>query len=208
MIYHCTSCADPRKFARLYGYVPPHEGIRTEYTLWYCEVCKSVALFSREDPGDGFKEAYYRLWPIHSRHIGFPLPEIVRESYEEAVKCENSKAYLAAVVMVRRALEAVTKEYEPTARTLHAGIRAMLARGIISQELSDWGNQLRVIGNLGAHATSEKIDRQDAIEAIDFLQAMLEILYDLRPKFDKMRARRAADTPSPITGTTPPPSGV
>jgi len=81
-------------------------------------------------------------------------------------------------------------------------MKALLTRGIISQELSDWGDQLRVIGNLGAHATNEKIDRQDATEAIDFLQAILEILYDLRPKFEQMRARRSGPS-LPATPASP-----
>jgi hypothetical protein len=153
--------------------------------------------------GDGFEnDSYYRLWPSHSRHLGFALPEIVRQSYDEAVKCENAKAYVAAVVMVRRALEAVTKELEPTARTLHAGLKAMFSRGLVSQELSDWGHELRVIGNLGAHPTKERVGRLDAVEAIDFLQAILEILYDLRPKFERMHARRSTPVPaSPATST-------
>jgi hypothetical protein len=120
------------------------------------------------------------------------VPEGVRQSYDEAVKCENAKAYLAAAVMVRRALEAITKEHDPSARTLHAGLKEMVSRGLVGQELAEWANELRVIGNHGAHPTKETIERLDAVEAIDFLQAMLEILYDLRPKFDRMRARRSA----------------
>lgn len=199
MIYHCESCEDPRNFVSAAVHVNPHEVLPTEYTLAYCDTCNGVAMFNRADWGEGFEDdAYYRLWPPHDRRLGFALPPTVRQSYEEAVKCENAKANLAAVVVVRRALEAVTKEYEPTARTLQAGLKAMLSKGIVSQELSDWGHELRVIGNLGAHATSNKIDRQDAVEAIDFLQATLEILYDLRPKFDKMRARRATLNGKPL----------
>ena len=149
-------------------------------------------MFAREDTGDGFEHgSYYRLWPPQSRHLGFALAEIVRQSYQEVARCETAKAYVAAVVMVRRALEAITKEHEPTARTLRAGLKAMLSRGLVSQEISDWGHELRVIGNLGAHATKESINRLDAVEAIDFLQAILEILYDLRPKFERMHARRS-----------------
>jgi hypothetical protein len=202
MIYYCKSCDETQNFVAESVIVNPEEAPPTEYTLARCEICSHPALFFREDVGDGFEgDSYYRLWPTHERHIGFALPDIVRQSYDEAVKCENAKAHLAAVVMVRRALEAVTKEYEPSARTLHAGMKALLTKGIISQELSDWGDQLRVIGNLGAHATSEKIDALDVREAIDFLQAMLEILYDLRPRFEKMRLRRGAKagvaSPSP-----------
>jgi hypothetical protein len=205
MIYHCASCDGPRNFIDVAVHLKPDEGPPIEYTLARCETCADAALFYREDMGDGFEgDNYYRLWPPHERHLGFALPDTVRQSYDEAVKCENAKAHLAAVVIVRRALEAVTKEYEPSARTLHAGMKALLERGIISKELSDWGNQLRVIGNLGAHATSEKIDAQDAAEAIDFLQAILEILYDLRPRFEKMRLRRAANASGAPALQSPP----
>ncbi|HYW47655.1 MAG TPA: DUF4145 domain-containing protein [Bryobacteraceae bacterium] len=209
MIYYCTSCDNTRNFIDVAVHVKPEAGPPIEYTLARCETCADAALFYREDMGDGFEgDNYYRLWPPHERHIGFLLPDIVRQSYDEAVKCENAKAHLAAAVMVRRALEAVTKEYEPTARTLHSGMKALLESGIISKELSDWGDQLRVIGNLGAHATSEKIDAQDVAEAIDFLQAMLEILYDLRPRFEKMRLRRAANAKGTPASQAPPTQSV
>ncbi len=190
-------CETPRSFRIIAIHTRPDSGPPEEYTLASCERCSTVALYFREDMGDdtGFEaDEYYRLWPPHDRHIGYPLPEIVRQSYEEAVRCEAAKAYLAAAVMVRRALEAITKEFEPSSKTLYAGIKAMSTKGMISQELADWGDQLRVIGNQGAHASAEVIDQQTAAEAIDFLQAMLEILYDLRPKFEKMRLRRASSS--------------
>lgn len=192
MIYHCTNCDDPQNFTTVAREVNNNEGPPTEYTLSRCVRCGNIVLFCREDLGDGFEnDSYYRLWPPQGRHLGFALPEIVRQSYEQAVKCEIAKLHIPAVVMVRRALEAVTKEHEPKAHSLHAGLKAMFSRGLVSKEIADWGNELRAIGNLGAHATEEKIDRLDAVEAIDFLQAILEILYDLRPKFERMRARRS-----------------
>jgi len=66
----------------------------------------------------------------------------------------------------------------------------MYSKGLISQELLDWANELRVLRNLGAHATNERIDVLDATGALDFLQAILEILYDLRPKFEEFKRRR------------------
>jgi len=192
MIYHCTDCDDPQNFKTIAREVNASDGVPAEYTLSRCERCGNIVLFCREDMGVGFEnDSYYRLWPPQGRHLGFALPEIVRQSYEEAVKCEIAKLPIPAVVMVRRALEAVTKEHEPKAPSLHAGLKAMFSRGLISKEITDWGNELRAIGNVGAHASAEKIDRQDAVEAIDFLQAILEILYDLRPKFERMRARRS-----------------
>jgi uncharacterized protein DUF4145 len=196
VIYECVGCDVTRNFEKIANHIRPDERPPTEYTLARCDHCGSVALFHREDMGDGFEnDSYYRLWPSHHRHIGFALPDIVRQSYDQAVRCENAKAYIAAAVMIRRALEAVAKQYEPTARSLHDALKGMLSRGLISQELSEWGNELRYIGNLGAHATDETVDREDAVEGLDFLQALLEIFYDLRPRFERMKVRRSDARP-------------
>lgn len=192
MIYICTRCEEYSNFVTMQVHLLPDEAPPEEFTFAKCEICGNPAVFVREDVGDGFEnDSYYRLYPAHDRHIGYFLPGVVRVSYEEAVRCESSKAWIACVVMVGRALEAVTKDYDSKQKTMFSGLQAMYQNGAISQEIHDWANELRVIRNYGAHASEEHIDRQDANEALDFLQAILETLYYMRPKFQKMKARRA-----------------
>ena len=62
--------------------------------------------------------------------------------------------------------------------------------GIISDELARWGNELRFIGNMGAHPTDDVPTNEDAEDALDFLQAIVETLYVLRLKFQIMHDRR------------------
>jgi hypothetical protein len=191
MVYHCWHCDEATNFIVLNTHILPEEGPPEEYSFAQCEKCHKPALFYRENMGDGFdKDSFYRLYPPHDRHIGYYLPDVVRASYEEAVACENSKTWIACAVMVGRTLEAICVEYDPATKTMFATLKSMLANGVISQELYDWANELRVIRNYGAHATSQSITRQDAMEALDFLQAILEIMYELRPKFKKMQDRR------------------
>lgn len=196
MIYYCDHCEKHTNFHPLQSHIFPNEGPPEEYTFAKCDACDKPAVFLREDMGDGFdNDFYYRLYPPHDRHIGFLLPPVVRTSYEEAVKCEGAKSWIACVAMVGRTLEAVTKAYDPKQKTMFAGLQAMHKDGAISQEISEWANELRVIRNFGAHATDEPISRQDAEEALDFLQAILELLYYMRPKFQQMKARRASGKP-------------
>ena len=192
MIYICTNCEKHTNFIPIQVHLLPNEMPPEEYTFARCETCDKPAVFLREDIGIGFDaDEYYRMFPAHDRHIGYLLPKVVRASYEEAVRCESSKSWIACVTMVGRALEAVAKDYDPKQRTMFAGLKEMYKNGAISQEIHDWANELRVIRNFGAHASEEKIERQDATEALDFLQAILETLYYMRPKFGKMQARRA-----------------
>jgi hypothetical protein len=191
MVYYCSHCDGPTNFTILHTHVLPDEGPPEEYSFACCEACTKPAVFYREDMGDGFdKDSCYRLYPPHDRHVGFYLPDVVRASYEEAVGCETCKAWIACVVMVGRALEAICREYDPTSKTMFGALKAMLANGAISQEMYDRADELRAIRNYAAHATTENITREDAGESLDFLKAILEIPYELRPKFKQMQSRR------------------
>jgi hypothetical protein len=193
MVNYCTRCKEYKNFKVLKEHIigPDEDNLPCEYTFAYCDHCNVPSLFIREDFGLGFEfDDYYRIYPANERNLGFDVPDIVKQSYDEAVKCENAKIWIAAVVMVGRALEAVCKDAFPESKTIHSGLQKMKDNGLISEELLEWSNELRSLRNLGAHATSEKISSEDAIEAIDFLQAILETLYHLRPKFKKMKERR------------------
>jgi len=118
------------------------------------------------------------------------LPPKVDESFREAMQCEVAGAPLATAVMVRRTLEAIGREFAPDAKPLFRALHAMKDKGLISDELAQWGDALRFIGNIGAHPTDEVVTALDAREALDFLIAIVETIYVLRPKFHAMKVRR------------------
>jgi len=181
-ILDCYHCGKPRSYSILDEYShDPSDGNASHYAFARCDTCELFTLFQRV--GEIYEASYIRLWPPDTRHIEFTLPDLVRDSYDEAVRCEEAEAYIAAVVMIRRSLEAVCKEYNPNYKTIYSGLQDMLNNGAISQEIMDWATELRILGNKGAHATSDKVTEAETKEALDFLRAILEIFYYLRPKF-------------------------
>lgn len=114
------------------------------------------------------------------------------QSYKEALRCEEAEAWLACVVMVGRTLEAISREHFPSdkALTTFSGINRLHDEGIISDQLKTWADELRVLRNIGAHATPNQVSEADAREAVDFLKAILENVYDLTPKFEAFKQRR------------------
>ncbi len=194
MIAYCSICKDKKEFSikSQYAYKASKKDVEKEYVFAVCEHCESPSLFAREDPigiGYEFWDCDIRLYPKDERIVSYSLPELVKRSYEEAVKCENAKAFIAATVMVGRALEAVCKDYVPEVKTIDAGLKKMKENGLISDELLEWSNELRFLRNQGAHATEREFSVQDAKESLDFMQAIMEILYHLRPKFNEMKER-------------------
>jgi hypothetical protein len=72
----------------------------------------------------------------------------------------------------------------------------MHEQGVISAELLAWGDPLRFMGNVGAHPSETPVAEQDGTDALDFLNAIVETRYHLRPKFEELRARRDGSTAS------------
>lgn len=194
LAFQCPECDGPQMFDVSNVHKSRDaDGFWEEFTYAVCARCQRPVLLTRDDLGGSFDDdQYYRAYPALQRQIGFAVPEGVRRAYDEAVKTEQAKAWMATAVMAGQALEAVCKDYDHSIRTISDGLQKLLAAGVISQELSDWGNGLRVVRNRGAHATSRPVTADDARFAMDFLQALLEILYSLRRQFGVWKEQRSA----------------
>jgi len=159
----------------------------------FCRECQHPSLFIKYDfvtPDGGEEEFYERIFPPQKRKLDYQLPNIVRDSYFEAINCEQNHAWLASLVMIGRTLEAIMKEYYPDESNFYNGLERMHTDGVISYELLDWSHQLRKLRNISAHATDEEVTAIDASEALDFLQVILDTIYKYRPKFEKLKERR------------------
>ena len=193
LAFDCPECDRPRAFVVVHRYARYTEemDLPEEYTYAVCPSCSAAVVLTREHDGRSFDDSrYVRQFPAMKRRIAFAMPRVVRNSYDEAVRCEEAKAWTAAAVMVGRALEAIGAEFDPSSRSIHDGLQKMLAAGAISQELKDWGDGLRIVRNEGAHA-GERVSAIDAQYALDFLQALIEILFDLRQRFAEWQEDRA-----------------
>jgi len=170
----------------------PGEGEPTVfYYFGHCVKCRRPGLVGEEETGPNSwdREPIPQVYPA-ARSVDAVLPPKVDESFREAMQCEVAGAPLATAVMVRRTLEAIGREFAPDAKPLFKALHAMKDKGLISDELAQWGDALRFIGNIGAHPTDDVVTPLDAREALDFLVAIVETIYVLRPKFQAMKARR------------------
>ena len=190
--YTCPSCGPNRIFKIRCVQIMMNSDPHIEYTLASCTNCDQFILLTRDEPDAHLIPPYTQQYPPHRRNPTlYNAPEEVVRSYIEAVRCEESYAWMAAVVMVRRALEAVCKTFDPQITKVYNGLRKLNEDGIISDELYKWADVLRDIGNVGAHVDENEVTKQDAEDSLDFLEAILETLYYHRPKFELMEERRS-----------------
>lgn len=130
-----------------------------------------------------------RLWPYPKKRIPRNVPNIVKLSLEEADICFSAGALSACAVMCGRSLEGICAHFKVKV-TLASGLQALLDQEIIDKRLFQWGDELRKVRNLGAHATNQKITAEDARDVLDFAHAITEYVFVLNEQFERFMKRK------------------
>jgi hypothetical protein len=121
------------------------------------------------------------------------IPQDLRDEWQEAQKCFAAKAYKATAVMVRRTLEGTCADQGVDKGSLANRLQKLKAEGRIDGLLAEWADLLRVVGNAGAHFSDESVSRQDAEDALEFSEALLDHVYVLRSRFEEFKSRRQTE---------------
>jgi len=167
--------------------------VPTRYVLLECKVCSRALL--------GFTEliqteedcwewgSALRVWPAMEDYIDWSIPEIARDSLIQAQVCFKAKAYDACAVMCGRAIEGLCKHHDSSNKSLQTGLKKLKDDGVIDERIYVWGEALRKSRNLGAHATTTKVSKEDARDLLDFGIAICEYAIVLNEKFNRFQAR-------------------
>lgn len=174
-----------------------------------CSVCFETLVLELDEEE---KKAYTRdarcVWPISGRTLADSIPDDLRREHFEARTCFNAKAYTATVVMVRRTLEGVCTQHGISKKPLYKAFEEMESTGIIEGRLLEWAQELRLLGNEGAHYTGKPVTRQDAADAIALAEALLDYLYVFSDQFKKFKERRHATKQASAASVVVAPSAV
>lgn len=169
------------------------DGLRpARYSIAFCPKCESPFLHVRaeSEPSEIFYEAM--LYPSSDRR-GIPgLPEPARRTYESAQSCFMTGNFEPCVLMCRKCLEAICTSLGVQEGTLAKRLRALKESGRIETRLYDWADQLRLVGNEAAHGLDGRLTKQDAVDGLDFVEAILQYVFVLDRRFREFRARRQA----------------
>lgn len=170
------------------------------YTVVKCKVCSNVMLVQRN------KKLTYRrrslakiLWPQLNQELSDVIPESLRLEVGEARACFRSGAYTATVVMVRRTLEGICADHGIKS-TLFKGLAQMKESNLIDGRLLEWAQELRTLGNDGAHFTGNRVSHEDAEDALALAAAILNYMYVFSNQFVEFKKRREAATPEEPSG--------
>jgi hypothetical protein len=167
-----------------------------------CQACKKFALVvgRRMSTSGDHNYGLVDFYPAGSPNdaVDSNVPSGIAEDLREALRCRWVKAYRAAVVMCRRAIQSACVDKEMADAKLQNQIDEMATKGLITEPLKQWAHEVRLGGNDGAHPYKDGLKdviEQDADEIIQFTGEFLHHIYVMPAALAARQASRAAPKP-------------
>jgi hypothetical protein len=200
MILECRSCKTTVNGLEIGNYEeggePEFTLFETKYTLLECPKCHKPSLVEQNQDFDSSVQSFVYdkvkyLYPVNNFYINPDIPEELRTALLESIKCYESEAYTATVIMCRRTIEGFCA-LKGIKGSLAKAITILKDEEIINEQLFEWANELRLSGNEAAHNIQSTFSNQDAKDILDFTIAILDFSYSFQEKFNQFKQRREA----------------
>jgi len=146
-----------------------------------CNYCKNPVLVHNR--GD----------TIYPRPLPSPtdkrIPEHIRKDIDEAKLCFSVNAYRACAVMARRAVQnACIDKGADKSKKLIDQIKELADKGVITNDLKEWANVVRWVGNDAAHPDKKEVIKEDAEDVLQLAEQFMHVIY-VAPAIAKERRR-------------------
>lgn len=165
------------------------------FDVLYCRGCLLYLflIWSADSSGAGLHD--YKIFPPSlktSPEAPEHWPEQVGTAWEQAHKSLATESWDAAAVMAGRSLQAAAREMGAQGDRLQSEIADLREKGILTDAMIEWVDEIRLIRNIGAHPDSVEtsVDPDDARDIVKFLDYFLIYAYDLPKQIQDYRTRR------------------
>ncbi len=154
------------------------------------------SMLGKNASSDDFFLEIQNIWPkVPAPEIPESVPEPVRRVLLQAESNYFRPDHEdSAAIMYRKALEVGLKKISPDLDgTLARRIQKLSENGQLTQDLAQWANEIKNLGNDGAHEI-ESIDRSELQAMRGLVGMVLRYLFTL-PEQVKTLRNRASETP-------------
>ena len=138
----------------------------------------------------------YRVqpWPLKFEKAPEHFPEDVGRYWLQAKKSLADRAYDAAAVMARSALQVALRAHEAKGENLKQEIDDLAKKGFLPPLMQEWSHNVRELANDSAHPkpAQSATTAQDARDIVKFMDFLFEYLYALPKRISEFRERKAA----------------
>lgn len=176
------------------------EGLQWElrYNTAFCGRCRGAFLVRTRVTfveGNYFDESERTvLYPAQTEMQLDHVPQEIVHAYQQAARAFRAGLYDASASMCRKCVEGLCSAFQCDGRNLKQKLESLEGSGVIDVKLLAWADELRIIGNDAAHDVSMAMSKNDARDALGFVEAILMYAFTLNARFEEFRARRRAPT--------------
>jgi hypothetical protein len=118
-------------------------------------------------------------YPVWIAAVDRSVPLGVSGAAVEAEKCLAIGAYNACGVMTRRAIHSLCEDKKAEGRDLFAQLKDLKANQLITPDLHEWADSLRMLGRDGAHPEFPEVTAEDAEDGMKLLREIVKFVYIL-----------------------------
>jgi hypothetical protein len=114
--------------------------------------------------------------PVTIQYSKERIPSKIVAAFDEAIICRSHNCLVASAIMIRKTLEEICADKKAEGKTLYNRIEALKSKIVISKELFEGLQALRLLGNDAAHLEAQTYE-DIGIEEIDIsIQVTIKIL--------------------------------
>jgi hypothetical protein len=131
-------------------------------------------------------------WPLKIDTAPSHWPKDIQRYWIQAKKNILDNNWDAAAMMARAALQIILRENNAQGKTLKNEIDNLADKGLLPPIMKEWSENIRELGNDAAHPCigQKPTSAQDARDVMQFLDFLIEYLYDLPFRIAKYRERK------------------
>jgi hypothetical protein len=159
----------------------PIKGTTLTHSVLSCPDCARLTLLETNIASPSIPGQVKRVIPADDdfKHSIRHLPEDVSQYFADARRVLDAGVPDAAAVQLRRTLEAAAAHFNVSERNLMQSIQKLIAEGLVTKQFGDALHHIRAVGNLGAHASDERVDDPTAQQALTFTTQLLRNLFEV-----------------------------
>lgn len=171
----------------------PNSEKKLNFDTYKCGNCAGyvMVLWSKSEYGGLYN---YRVLPWVIGKLKPPdyWPKEVQRFWLQAHESVRNEIWDAAAVMIRSALQIALRLNNAKGKDLRDEINDLATKGILPPIMKEWSDELRFLGNDSAHPEAQQPEKnpEDIKDAIEFLDYLLQYLYDLPKQITEYRNRK------------------
>ncbi|MFD0167839.1 DUF4145 domain-containing protein [Streptomyces decoyicus] len=170
-------------------------GVARYWATLGCPSCGGAILVEHSKPNDPMDAAFLVVPKGLEESAGINhLPEDVEQYFMDAIRVLSIGVPDAAAVQLRRTLEAAAAHFQIREKVLIKSIEKLISEGHVTKSFEPALHHIRAVGNVGAHASDERVDQETAQRALRFTTQFLRNLFEVPGELDLISQKPAKST--------------